>query len=182
MLDYEFLYIISIPIYIVFLIILILKKINLNKILLNSFFYFYIVSLLAITIFPIPIKGLKEIGIYGGQNNNFIPFASIIEIGTNENLSNYIKIKQILGNIVLFIPMGFFVPFIWKKYIFIKKSIFVGLISSLSIEITQYIISLILGFNYKSADIDDILLNTIGFIFGIILFRLFHNGFLNKDY
>lgn len=182
MLDYEFLYIISIPIYIVFLIILILKKINLNKILLNSFFYFYIVSLLAITIFPIPIKWLKEIWIYWWQNNNFIPFASIIEIWTNENLSNYIKIKQILWNIVLFIPMWFFVPFIWKKYIFIKKSIFVWLISSLSIEITQYIISLILWFNYKSADIDDILLNTIWFIFWIILFRLFHNWFLNKDY
>lgn len=175
MLYYEFLYIISIPIYIIFLIILILKKIKLNKIILNSFFYFYIVSLLAVTIFPIPIQWLKEIWIYLWQNNNFIPFASILEILRNEALSNFIKIKQIIWNIVLFIPMWFFIPFIWKKYIFIKKAIYIWILASLSIEIIQYIISLILWFNYKSFDIDDILLNTIWFIFWIILFRLFRN-------
>jgi glycopeptide antibiotics resistance protein len=182
MLDYEFLYIISVPIYIVFLIILILKKIKLNKLIVSSFFYFYIISLLAVTIFPIPIQWLKEVWMYWWQNNNFIPFASILEIFRNEALSNFIKIKQIIWNIVLFIPMWFFIPFIWRKYIFIKKAIYIWIISSLTIETLQYIISIILWFNYKSADIDDILLNTIGFIFWIILFRLFRNWFLNKDY
>jgi glycopeptide antibiotics resistance protein len=119
---------------------------------------------------------------YWWQNNNFIPFASILEIFRNEALSNFIKIKQIIWNIVLFIPMWFFIPFIWRKYIFIKKAIYIWIISSLTIETLQYIISIILWFNYKSADIDDILLNTIGFIFWIILFRLFRNWFLNKDY
>lgn len=69
MLDYEFLFIISIPIYILFLITLIWKKVFIKKIILGSLFYFYIIILLAVTIFPIPIQWLKEIWIYGGDNN-----------------------------------------------------------------------------------------------------------------
>lgn len=177
MLDYEFLYLISLPIYIIYLIRLIFKKVWISKIIINSLFYFYIVSLLAITIFPIPIQWVKEIWIYWWQNNNFIVFSSILEIVKNENLSDFIKIKQIIWNIVLFLPLWFFIPFIWKNYISIKKAIYIWILSSLSIELCQFIISDFLWFNYKSADIDDILLNTLWFIIWLILFKLFNNSF-----
>lgn len=177
MLDYEFLYLISLPIYIIYLIRLIFKKVWISKIIINSLFYFYIVSLLAITIFPIPIQWVKEIWIYWWQNNNFIVFSSILEIVKNENLSDFIKIKQIIWNIVLFLPLWFFIPFIWKKYISIKKTIYIWILASLSIELFQFIISDFLWFNYKSADIDDILLNTLWFIIWLILFELFNNSF-----
>ena len=36
----------------------------------------------------------------------------------------------------------------------------------------QFIISIILGYNYKVVDIDDIILNTIGGIIGYILYKL----------
>ncbi|MDD3145019.1 MAG: VanZ family protein [Candidatus Gracilibacteria bacterium] len=168
MLDYEFLFIISIPIYIVFLIVLIWKKISLNKIILKSLFYFYVISIIAVTIFPIPIQGLKEIGIYGG-NNNFIPFESIFDIMFNDNLSIAIKMKQIVGNIILFIPMGFLIPLILKGKNSFKNALLIGILSSLSIELLQCLISLLLGFSYKVTDIDDILLNVLGFVFGYIL-------------
>lgn len=180
MLDYEFLYLISLPIYIIYLIRLIFKKVWIYKIIINSLFYFYIVSLLAITIFPIPIQWVKEIWIYWWQNNNFIIFSSILEIVKNENLSDFIKIKQIIWNIVLFLPLWFFIPFICKKHISIKKSIYIWILASLSIELFQFIISNFLWFNYKSADIDDILLNTLWFIIWLILFKLFNNSFLKK--
>lgn len=179
MLDYEFLYIISIPIYIFFLIYLIWGKVNIKNIFINSLFYFYIVSLLAVTIFPIPIQGLKEIWLYGWGTNNFIPFSSILDILFNDNLGTTIKIKQIIGNIVLFIPMGFFIPLIWKSINIFKKSLLIGVFLSLGIEILQYIISLLLGFNYKVTDLDDVLLNTIGFIIGFFLYNLFKKSFKN---
>ena len=180
MLDYEFLYLFLLPIYIIYLIRLIFKKVWIYKIIINSLFYFYIVSLLAITIFPIPIQWVKEIWIYWWQNNNFIIFSSILEIVKNKNLSDFIKIKQIIWNIVLFLPLWFFIPFIWKNYISIKKSIYIWILASLSIELFQFIISIFLWFNYKSADIDDILLNTLWFIIWLILFKLFNNSFLKK--
>lgn len=171
MLDYEFLFIISIPIYIFFLIVLILKKISLNKIILNSLFYFYVTSIIAVTIFPIPIQWLKEIWIYW-WNNNFIPFLSIFDILFNYNLSIAIKMKQIIGNIILFIPMWFFVPLIWKNKNSFKKALLIWTLSSFSIELFQWIISLLLWFSYKVTDIDDILLNVLGFVFGYSLWKI----------
>lgn len=178
MLDYEFLYIISIPIYIIFLIVFISQKLNIKKIILYSCFYFYIISLIAVTMFPIPIQWLKEIWIYWWNDNNFIPFLSIFDILSNDNLDITIKIKQVIGNIIIFIPMWFFIPFIWKNKNYFKKALLIGILSTFSIELLQYIISLILWFSYKITDIDDIILNTLGFIIGFILYNLFYKNFI----
>lgn len=180
MLDYEFLFIVSIPIYIIFFLVLIWKKINMKKIIISSLFYFYITALLAVTIFPIPIQGLKEIWIYAGENNNFIPFISILDILSNDNLSVIIKMKQIIGNIVLFIPMGFFLPLIWKSKNNFKKALLIGILCSVCIELLQYFISLLLWFNYKVTDLDDILLNILGFVVWFFLYKLFHWGMIKE--
>lgn len=179
MLDYEFLFIISIPIYILFIIILIWKKVYIKKIILSSIFYFYIITILALTILPIPTQGLNEIWIYAGKNN-FIFFVSVLDILSNGNLPIIIKIKQIIGNIVLFIPMGFFIPLIWKSKNNFKKALLIWVICSFSIELLQYLISLLLGFNYKITDVDDILLNTLGFIIWFFLYNLFQIIFINR--
>lgn len=171
MLDYEFLFIVSIPIFIILTIIFIKKRIWIKKIIQYSIFYFYIISILAITIFPIPIQWLKEIWIYNENINNFIPFNSIIDILSNNNLDIKIKIKQIIGNIVIFIPIGLFISFICK--INFKKILLIGISFSFSIEITQYMISLLLWFSYRVSDIDDMLLNTLGFVIGFYVHKLF---------
>lgn len=178
MLDYQFCYIISIPIYILLLIILIRKKTSLKKVVLGSLFYFYIIIILWITIFPIPIHGLKEIGIIGGWNNNFIPFMWIFDILSTHNMS--FIIKQIIGNILLFIPMGFFIALTWKNKNHFKKYLLIGFLCSVFIESLQYTISFLLGFNYRITDIDDVLLNTLGFVVGLFLYRLFYWSVIQK--
>lgn len=180
MLDYKFFYIISIPLYIIFLVFLIYKKVNIKKIVLYSLFYFYIIALITVTIFPIPIQGLKEVGKYfGSNNNNFIPFVSILDILLKENLSLFIKTKQVLGNIILFIPMWFFIKLICDKINF-KKSLLIGIFISFSIELLQFIISRFLWFNYKVTDIDDIILNSLWFIIGLFLYRVFYRWFIKN--
>ena len=70
--------------------------------------------------------------------------------------------RQVVGNIVLFIPFGFFITY----YASIKKigsAFFATLASSLVIEIVQYFIG-------RSFDVDDIILNVIGGILGFLLF------------
>ncbi|MDD3794256.1 MAG: VanZ family protein [Candidatus Gracilibacteria bacterium] len=171
MLDFEFLYIISIPIYIILFVIFLIKKCKLKNIVIYTIFYFYIISLLAVTLFPIPIAGLKEISIYITNTNNFIPFNSILDILLNDNLPLIVKFKQVIGNIIIFIPLGFLVPFIWKNKNNFKQALIVGILSTIGIEVSQTIISLILGFNYKVTDIDDMILNTIGFIIGFYIFK-----------
>lgn len=173
MLDFEFLYIISIPIYVILLVIFLIKKNKLKNILIYTIFYIYIISLLAVTLFPIPIAWLKEISTYITDTNNFIPFNSILDILLNKNLPLVIKSKQVIWNIIIFIPLWFLIPFIWKNKSNFKKALSIWILWTLFIETTQFIISIILGFNYKVTDIDDIILNTLGFIIWFCIFRLF---------
>ncbi len=179
MIDYEFLYIISIPIYLILLNVLRVKKIMLNKIMIYSLFYFYIISLLAVTLFPIPIKWLNEIWNYNKDTNNYIPFMSIIDIMSNKQLDITIKIKQIIWNIVLFIPMWFFVPLVWENKKYFKKTLLIVVLSTIWIELTQLFISFLIWFNYKITDLDDILLNSLWGIIGYFLYRMFQWSVLN---
>lgn len=92
------------------------------------------------------------------NNNNLVPFKEILryDIGTR------LFIKNVLGNIVLFIPYGILVC-IYTKI----KNFYVsfGLItfSSVTIEVTQLLID-------RVFDIDDIILNCIGGLIGYFIF------------
>lgn len=181
MLDYEFFYIVSIPIYIFLITFLILRKVDKRRIIIGSIFFFYIITVIAATIFPIPIQGLQEIWLYMWWNsNNFMPFVSIFDILNNNNLDIFIKIKQVIGNIVLFIPMWFLIPFIWKSKNDFKKAMLLGFIATCSIEGLQFMISALLGFNYKITDIDDVILNMLGFIIGFVLHKIFQKSLIRK--
>ncbi len=92
--------------------------------------------------------------------NNFVPFKEIFryEIGSR------LFIKNILGNIILFIPFGVFVSYLMKT----RKTypiIVISLITSLVIEYTQLKIG-------RTFDIDDILLNVIGGFLGFLVFLI----------
>ena len=133
-------------------------------------FSIYLGCVLTITFFPLPIS--KEvISLMREQNylsNNFIPFKSILHLLKGDF---NIILKNIFGNILLFVPLGFFIPLLFEKFKNFKSVFLIGLLSSLSIESTQFLISLFLGFTYRNTDIDDIILNVIGCVFGFIIYK-----------
>lgn len=76
---------------------------------------------------------------------------------------------NLLGNIAAFMPFGFFVPLIKKKYCgFFRCTVFSAAFS-LCVETVQLV------FKVGAFDVDDIVLNTIGGMVGYLLFRY---GFL----
>lgn len=89
---------------------------------------------------------------------NFVPFTEILryEIGSSEFL------KQVVGNIILFIPFGYFVS-LFVKFKNVAGIFFTTLVSSSTIEIVQYFIG-------RSFDIDDIILNVTGGVVGFLLY------------
>ena len=93
-----------------------------------------------------------------GGGTNFMPFREILryDYGT---LSFY---KQVFGNILLFVPLGYFAT----SYCRIKNLgtiTIVSLLSSSIIEVVQHFIG-------RSFDIDDIILNVVGGIIGFLLY------------
>lgn len=75
---------------------------------------------------------------------------------------------NVLGNIILFIPLGIILKYYFS---FLRNGhiIFIGIFTSLSFELIQ------LATNWGIFDVDDLLLNTIGTILGIATYYLFKN-------
>jgi glycopeptide antibiotics resistance protein len=143
-----------------------------------SSFVFYLLNVVNVTIFPIEIMFSEEAKQNVTKyfvNTNFVPFKSIIgslEAGTS--------IRQNVGNLLLLFPLGMYLQFFFRK----KNSsypmiLLYGCIASVSIEILQWILSYF-GYNHRSVDIDDVLLNVTGFVMGYILMRLSSQLIKNK--
>lgn len=91
---------------------------------------------------------------------NLVPFGS-------EAVMTY------LLNIVLLMPLGFLLPFIWNANRTFSRTLLAGFLLSLSIELGQLV-------NYRLTDIDDIMMNVLGTAVGFGLWALFHKRFQTK--
>lgn len=103
------------------------------------------------------------------ETSNLIPFATIIEyiIGVISNdINTSIVIINFATNLLLFAPMGFFIPVLFQSKIKnIKQFVIMIIILTLIVEILQFI-------TYRgSTDIDDIILNTIGAVSMYMIMR-----------
>lgn len=70
-------------------------------------------------------------------------------------------IKNLAGNIVLFMPLGYYLKIIYNKGLAYAMSW--GLFLSIGIELTQFMLKI------GACDVDDILLNLIGAILGSLI-------------
>lgn len=97
-------------------------------------------------------------------SNNFIPFKEIMRY----KVTSVLFYRNVVGNILLFLPFGFLITdMIYEKTNKIKFifTFLIVFITSFSIEIIQMFIG-------RSFDVDDIMLNIVGGIIGFILFYL----------
>lgn len=92
--------------------------------------------------------------------SNYIPFKEIFRY----QIGSRLFIKNIIGNILLFLPYGYFTA----DYLKSKKVLPVALLTML-VSLTIECVQLNIG---RTFDIDDVILNTLGGIFGYLLYRL----------
>ena len=111
-------------------------------------FAFYAIALFSVV-------GVPAVGIFQMDFGlNLIPFADIVN-------SPFAYMKNTILNIILFIPMGFFVPAVWKNFRSFKTMFFMGLAVSLGI--------------------DDLITNTAGTVLGYEISRRFSFPFSLKS-
>ena len=109
--------------------------------------------------------GVENINTFSKEHfeiSNIIPFATIQNYITrliSNDINTSIVIINFTTNLLLFAPMGFFIPILFEKRIKNLKQFAIMIIAiTMIIEILQFI-------TYRgSADIDDVILNTIGAI------------------
>lgn len=109
------------------------------------------------------------------EMSNIIPFATIIDyisrLVSNE-INAGIVIINFATNLLLFAPMGFFIPMLYSDMIKnIKQFAILMIIITLIVEVLQFI-------TFRgSTDIDDIILNTVG---AVIVYIIMKTRFVKK--
>lgn len=107
----------------------------------------YILSVFSVT-------GIPAIGTFSPQFQiNLIPLSG---------LERY-SVQYIL-NIFLFLPLGLLLPILWEPFRKFRNSLLAGFGLSLFIEVSQL-------FTFRSTDIDDLIMNTLGTVIGFLIIR-----------
>lgn len=90
---------------------------------------------------------------------NWIPLIDIVNSPPD-------YIRNTILNILLFVPLGFIVPTVWREYRSLKAAVWMGSSLSLFIELLQI-------FTFRLTDIDDLITNTAGCVLGFYMAKRF---------
>lgn len=144
------------------------KKTRISRELGITLFFMFLTGLLSQTILPaVSVEG-EGIQLINGDHQaiNLEPFRVLSE---TYNAIKYLDLWQpflinFVGNIVMFIPIGFLLPLLWKKFDRAWRTVGIGFLLSLIIEILQLP-------QMRSSDVDDLWLNTLGACIGYVIYK-----------
>ncbi|KUF26319.1 VanZ family protein [Bacillus sp. G1(2015b)] len=129
--------------------------------------FIYTNVLLYLTVFPNRFSAPRD-----QVSVNLMPLQSIYQ-----NLHAYhhgypnLVFLNLAGNILLFVPLGFFLYQAFRTMRW-QKAVLGGFLLSTMIEMLQWMFSQS-GIITRSSDIDDILLNTLGTALGCIVYQIY---------
>ena len=78
--------------------------------------------------------------------------------------------QNTLLNVLLFIPLGCFLPLLWVRFRRLLPALGFGFLVSLTIEISQL-------FTFRATDVDDLITNVLGTLCGFLLANGFTKGY-----
>ncbi|TJY41291.1 hypothetical protein E5161_12735 [Cohnella pontilimi] len=140
--------------------------------------WIYLVGVIAVTLAPFivdsrVIESNKHMG--GAVSFNFIPLKSIK--GAFDR--SYFGMRNLIGNILLLLPFGVLAGS--KRNIRIYKMVLIGVAASVFIEALQFLLASSYVIQRRSVDIDDVILNSCGYLFGCLAALIGKRAFLKKS-
>ncbi len=103
------------------------------------------------------------------SNVNWKPFEMIVFYANGDRVNPDIAISNLLGNVILLVPLGLLLPFLFLKCKNLLTIIAIAFCTSCTVELLQFCLQI------GMADIDDVLLNTLGAGVGYFIARgIFH--------
>ena len=166
--DYQLLLKIVLAVWIVSRIIraIVYKKINLFREILLWGLFLYVAFLLLRTFEPFTILIQRE-----HQRANFVPLQGILSMIEkasifDQDMTRRIVFVNIVGNILIFSPLGMTIPLLEKRLNKGWLVVLLGLLFSLTIEIAQtFLVD-------RVFDVDDLILNSFGTLVGFLVYAI----------
>ena len=102
------------------------------------------------------------------ENINLIPFRTISQYAEKlvNTKANGDSVINLFGNVIMFVPLGFFLPAVFPKARPFRRSMLIALLILCAVELIQFFT--LLG----SLDIDDVILNMVGVLVGYGVWRI----------
>lgn len=146
------------PMLIIFLIVIITVRIAYILINKEKFVFYKEFLTLIFVIYALLLFELVTNRDLGAKGINLIPFKEVLRYDVNSDLFKY----NVIGNLVMFMPFGYFV----SRYIKASKVIQITILSAIA-SFTVEFVQLQIG---RAFDIDDIILNIVGGICGFLIY------------
>lgn len=148
------------------------RKRNALYLLYFSVFWIYLLFVVALTLFPLPIvtfyndKPWRQSIPQILSHINFIPFY----YGDHSSNLPVIVRNEIVRNILLTVPFGFcityFIPSVATRIPWVAFAV------GFAIESMQLLFLVIFGIRYRTIDINDVILNALGVMIGFGLYKI----------
>lgn len=150
------------------------RRIHWGHELLLWLFIFYLLLLLALTVFR-RIYFPWQLHFYWQRSPsviNLTPLTETMKLQYGQSIVDFLY--NFYGNILWFIPFGLLWPWLHRRRVGVFKTTFCGFFLSILIETTQFFLAT------GVTDIDDVIFNTIGTIIGYLLYRLLVHPWRNR--
>lgn len=145
------------------------------KVIVGISFLFYLLALVMLLFVGVMFVGTRghiwtDISLieYIRSSSNFVPFNTISTYITamfDGSLNISISIKNLFGNLIMFLPMGIYLPYYIKKINKVGRFTLSMIILLFVIEATQLVT------RRGSFDIDDFILNIVGALVGFGIWK-----------
>ncbi len=128
-------------------------------------------ALLVAYLVVLAILTLRPVGadIESNVRVNLKPFAPILP--ALRHRPGTFVFAGLVGNLLAFVPLGLLLPLAVRRIPWLLV-IIAGAALSAAIELTQYALSTNLGYGYRRADIDDVIVNVTGTAVGLALYAV----------
>ncbi|HEY7133232.1 MAG TPA: VanZ family protein [Candidatus Limnocylindrales bacterium] len=136
----------------------------------------WVAAIVSVTLFPLPWRTTPGRPIVVSRPGEWpLPWASITPFATigmslNRGFGS-LEGRVLIGNLVAFVPLGLLVPVVAPRWRSAARILVLGLMASTAVELAQLGWNLVIGMPWRSADIDDVIVNTAGALLGYALWR-----------
>jgi glycopeptide antibiotics resistance protein len=132
----------------------------------------HLAGVVALALFPLPVDAavIAARGALDIQENNLIPLVHLLAFAGGD--TRIWDATQLIGNLLVLAPAAIWLPLLSTRVRTAGRVIAAGLAMSLAIELSQLAVSTVLGYTYRVADVDDVIVNTTGVALAYLGFRV----------